>query len=532
MGKRKAKDHRTIEDEDRPSHSSDVFKSIFGDVSEKSHLFSIFSDANPFKRKINEVTSRDGVPEGVVDGRDGVKRRKVDEEEGEGGVLGGASPVVNGLKKKKKEEGKKKDALVDYVARNYDGEVEGDGGVVGLKGGEVLGDETDEDRKGMKKRKRDELERLYEVKKYGQGIDEEAKGSDEKITGKKRKKADDSVDALVTKEEGFDDEMKLLRTVFVGNLPLKMKKKALVKEFSKFGEVESVRIRSVPLLDTKTPRKGAIRQKEINDAVDRVHAYVVFKDEKSAQEALAHNMATVGGNHIRVDRACPPRKKMRGDNSSIYDNKRSIFIGNLPFDVKDEEIYQLFASISNVGSSIEAVRVVRDPNSSLGKGIAYVLFKTKDVVNLVMKVRNLKLRDRDLRVSRSKPNMTPAKRSNPSFPPGSNSSGKKWAFSPGSSSGNKAGLLSYQGLKATKDVTTPRKSTIKVLKPIQFKKEGSDKRGGGKQRMKKRPAVAARKAKENGLREFGSATKMDRKRKNNSRTPDSFRKNKKIRKLK
>ncbi|MCX2959587.1 MAG: hypothetical protein N6V49_12795, partial [Serratia symbiotica] len=33
------------------------------------------------------------------------------------------------------------------------------------------------------------------------------------------------------------------------NLPLKVKKKTLVKEFSKFGEVESVRVRSVPILD-------------------------------------------------------------------------------------------------------------------------------------------------------------------------------------------------------------------------------------------------------------------------------------------
>ncbi|THG12329.1 hypothetical protein TEA_001516 [Camellia sinensis var. sinensis] len=42
----------------------------------------------------------------------------------------------------------------------------------------------------------------------------------------------------------------------------------------------------------------------------------------------------VGGNHIRVDRACPPRKKLKGDNAPLYDNKRMVFVGNLPFDVK------------------------------------------------------------------------------------------------------------------------------------------------------------------------------------------------------
>lgn len=45
--------------------------------------------------------------------------------------------------------------------------------------------------------------------------------------------------------------------------------------------------------------------------------------------------------------------------------------------MQDEEIYQLFSGLANMNSSIEAIRVVRDPGTSLGKGIAYVLFKTK-----------------------------------------------------------------------------------------------------------------------------------------------------------
>lgn len=47
-----------------------------------------------------------------------------------------------------------------------------------------------------------------------------------------------------------------------------------------------------------------------------------------------------------------------------------------PF-LQDEELYKLFCGISNLESSIEAVRVVRDPHLNVGKGIAYVLFKTK-----------------------------------------------------------------------------------------------------------------------------------------------------------
>lgn len=47
-----------------------------------------------------------------------------------------------------------------------------------------------------------------------------------------------------------------------------------------------------------------------------------------------------------------------------------------PF-LQDEELYQLFCGIHNLSSSIEAVRVVRDPHLNVGKGIAYVLFKTR-----------------------------------------------------------------------------------------------------------------------------------------------------------
>ena len=107
----------------------------------------------------------------------------------------------------------------------------------------------DREEKKKKKRKRDELERQYEAKKFG-AVEEEVEEKQEKkvVVGVKRKTVD-SVEDMVVSNNGFDDESKLLRTVFVGNLPLKIKKKALIKEFKQFGEIESVRIRSVPVLD-------------------------------------------------------------------------------------------------------------------------------------------------------------------------------------------------------------------------------------------------------------------------------------------
>lgn len=45
--------------------------------------------------------------------------------------------------------------------------------------------------------------------------------------------------------------------------------------------------------------------------------------------------------------------------------------------LQDEELYKLFSGMSYLESSIEAVRVIRDPHLNIGKGIAYVLFKTR-----------------------------------------------------------------------------------------------------------------------------------------------------------
>ncbi|KAK1387870.1 hypothetical protein POM88_016048 [Heracleum sosnowskyi] len=91
-------------------------------------------------------------------------------------------------------------------------------------------------------------------------------------------------------------------------------------------EAARVWIQSVPIMDSKTPRKGAVIKKEFKAAVDNVHAYIVFKSDESAKASLSHNMAVVGGNHIRVDRACPPRKKLKGDDVPLYDCKRTVFI--------------------------------------------------------------------------------------------------------------------------------------------------------------------------------------------------------------
>ncbi|KAJ4901450.1 RNA-binding (RRM/RBD/RNP motifs) family protein [Raphanus sativus] len=489
MGKKKTKEAKAEESQTQ----SGVFTTLFS--GESSGFSSLFSDNNPFRRKKAEPTTHEETHN--------------DEEEET------ASPVKT-----------KKSKKVKTLVSDSDAADAVESGLLESK---------------RKKRKRDEIENDYETKKYGGSLEETTKK-----VGEKRKKADEVAETMVSKE-GFDDESKLLRTVFVGNLPLKVKKKLILKEFSKFGEVESVRIRSVPIVDSKRTRKGAIMLKQINEKASSVHAYVVFETEQSAEASLALNMSLIDGNHVRVDRACPPRKKLKGEGQDtlLYDSKRTVFIGNLPFDVKDEEVYQLFTGKSNLENNLEAVRVIRDPHLNIGKGIAYVLFKTKEAANLVIKKGYLKLRERELRISRAKPDATPSKRkTNPSeaYSPADKRQHKDKVVTPTAT--GKA-TLSYQGVKASKSGDDDKKKPYQKS-PAQSKmrprsssssegnKGGADSKSAVKQRSQKRPAVAARKAKANakvGSKESGGKKFAGTKRKQESRTPESFSKKKKAKRV-
>ncbi|KAL2506244.1 RNA-binding (RRM/RBD/RNP motif) family protein [Abeliophyllum distichum] len=556
--------------------SSSVFKTLFGEtIEENATSLSLFSENNPFRRKPQENKTqkpqhelglgsgeKDAENEGTLRNLNSSelmekKKRKKDKKESEDFDL----ELSGESKKLKRDESKgtKKDDISKLEENGTTGgldvEKERSLDLNGKDGGSGI-----ENVNKKKKRKRDEMEveLEYEARLYGEA-DEKEKEKENNVVGEKRKKMDNPEDMMVSKE-GFDDENKLLRTVFVGNLPLKIKKKALLKEFAKFGEVESVRIRSVPIIDSKVPRKGAVIKKQINENADSVHAYIVFKTEDCAQASLAHNMAVVGGNHIRVDRACPPCKKLKGDSSALYDNKRTVFVGNLPFDVKDEEIYQLFTGIKNLEASVEAVRVVRDPGTSLGKGIAYVLFKTrlqlgdrldlrctwarhvycnglvavgmhmwvKDATNSIVKKHKLKLRDRELRLSHAKSNSTTSKRENFSLPERYNSPAKKFAVdsrNPGGDNKVKAkGNMSYQGMQATK-------SGIQKKVPARVRAPARSKSGSSTEKpvKGKRPAVAARKLK--AQRAANTSKQVGTKRKLDNRTPDSAGQKKKARKF-
>ena len=94
------------------------------------------------------------------------------------------------------------------------------------------------------------------------------------------------------------------------------------------------------------------------------------------------------GKHLRVNFAYGPTQK----------KETTIFVGNLPYAVKDEELCEEFKEFGE----IDYVRVIRDPHTFIGKGIAYVCFKERKSAKRAISKNNVFFEGRNLRVSKAR----------------------------------------------------------------------------------------------------------------------------------
>lgn len=79
------------------------------------------------------------------------------------------------------------------------------------------------------------------------------------------------------------------------------------------------------------------------------------------------------------------------------DTNTTVFIGNLPFSVNEEELRKHMVSglktgnkgqagqvLDGAGDGILNVRVIRDKETHIGKGIAYIMFASKPLMRLAI----------------------------------------------------------------------------------------------------------------------------------------------------
>ena len=243
-----------------------------------------------------------------------------------------------------------------------------------------------------KKRKVEDEKPVKMSRKEQRRILEEKKQNEDKETNNTVGDIDNSSNA-----SSADDST---RTVFAGNIPLTETIKSLTKLFSmKFGEVESIRLRSVPVAGTKVEEKGnasvmrkvCTNSRSFGDQKGSFNAYIVFKETRYASAALTDgNNMLLEGRHIRVD-SIPP---------TLFDPKRSVFLGGLPRYVDEEEIRNHVAEVLPDGQDdIEGVRLIRDSDTLLGKGIGYMLFQSRECVIHALGLNDSVFRKRNIRVS-------------------------------------------------------------------------------------------------------------------------------------
>jgi nucleolar protein 12 len=132
-----------------------------------------------------------------------------------------------------------------------------------------------------------------------------------------------------------------------------------------------------------------IAKREFGHSKQTKNAYILFEEGTSLESALSKNGELLDGKHLRVDRA---------DGSSSHDYDSTVFVGNLPFIIEEEDVRRHFAA----AGTIELVRIIRDPRTLMGKGIGYVKYSTKEEMNKAIEtLSGTKLRYRELRVKRA-----------------------------------------------------------------------------------------------------------------------------------
>jgi len=112
------------------------------------------------------------------------------------------------------------------------------------------------------------------------------------------------------------------------------------------------------------PRKIAVVKNQLQNRRDTMNAYIVYKTAAAVAAAAAQmNGYLFEEKHLRVDAAVNSDKPV--------DHKRSVFLGNVPFVATEEDLYGAFAQCGK----IEAVRIVRDAATGVGKGFGFVTFE-------------------------------------------------------------------------------------------------------------------------------------------------------------
>ena len=240
----------------------------------------------------------------------------------------------------------------------------------------------------------------------------------------------------LTKSAPLDAVSSTDRTVFFGNVSTEtIKDKSASRAFLKHvasplanlppsdpkHKLLSLRYRSTPFDASSGPKRAAYATKALMDTTSHsTNAYAVYSTILAAKTvATALNGTVINSRHLRADYLGKPTQT---------NNRRCVFVGNLTF--VDQETSEPKPNIENPNARtprpksktpadpeeglwthfgkagrIESVRVVRDAETRVGKGFAYVQFHDENAVEAALLLDGKRfppMLPRTLRVSRAK----------------------------------------------------------------------------------------------------------------------------------
>jgi nucleolin len=186
-------------------------------------------------------------------------------------------------------------------------------------------------------------------------------------------------------------------TVFLANLPYSTTEEDIHQLCSDNGVDAPVRVNFLMDRDTGRPRGTG---------------FVEFADTTDVDKFVTLNGAMLQDRSIRLDYATGERKT-RGSGSRGSSGSRdpfslsekpegctSVFVGNLPYDIQDEDIY---AKANEVGASNpQRIQWLTDRETGAFKGSGFIEFESTEDVDKFVQLNNTKLGNRSMRVDYAK----------------------------------------------------------------------------------------------------------------------------------
>ncbi|XP_040581790.1 RNA-binding protein 34 [Lepeophtheirus salmonis] len=278
--------------------------------------------------------------------------------------------------------------------------------------------------------------------------DEVLEGEPQPVTPSLKRKAQ-----LEDAKEFEMDPEKEKRTLFIGNLCIKAKKKDLYRLFKPFGSIECVRFRGAARPDPKTLKKVTVIRKLHHESRDNFLAYIRFKTPEEAESATKLNGTVYNDKTLRIDIALKDK----------VDQKKAVFVGNLDFSVNEEELRSHFL----VCGAVSNIRLVRDKSTGIGKGFGFINFMDSDGVLNALELNHTELKGRKIRVMRSSnrpKTLVNRKMTKNSAMTGSKSKPKVKSFSLYKKVNKNNDTKSFQGVSVTSDEKVTKKRKTKLEK--------------------------------------------------------------------